>query len=301
LALPAPAMAQEGLWDGLKVVRACAGDVESLCSEITPGEGRIKACVHEKFAELSQPCLDAVFQLIAVEKEPPPDFAATSKMTRFNNLRGMRYCEVFLLGADPKRDRLYADFFNTTDLNNKSPMDTCPPDMWAKVDPEALKKQFDVLGVFKNGPRGWAMDRIELPAGPVLTFDGWDARWMGHVDLPKDIDLNKKGSSAYKPTQVHRDSSMTFLAGRPVHILEDSQGVPWVMQAYSDIVDPNLTYDDLAKLGDKLKLTPGWKYQVKVLDRDLTIRAVNGVAHIVQDDLENTYDACMEGARSYVP
>jgi hypothetical protein len=29
------------------------------------------------------------------------------------------------------------------------------------------------------------------------------------------------------------------------------------MQAYSLIVDPNLTYDSLASLGSKLKLPPG--------------------------------------------
>ena len=43
-------------------------------------------------------------------------------------------------------------------------------------------------------------------------------------------------------------------------------------------------------LGSKLELPPGWKFRVKVLNEDLTIRAVNGIAHIVQDDLENTYD-----------
>ena len=115
---------------------------------------------------------------------------------------------------------------------------------------------------------------------------------MGHVELPKGVDLSKKGSNAYKPTQVHRKSVMTFEKGKTVFILDDPSGMPWVMQAYSDIVDPDLTYDDLGKLGDKLKLAPGWKFRTKILDQDLTIQAVNGVARIVQDDLENTYDAC---------
>ena len=136
------------------------------------------------------------------------------------------------------------------------------------------------------------MDWIKLPAGPVRTFDGLQAQWMGQVQLPKEPDSSKKGSSAYKPTDVHRKSVMTFEAGKPVYILDDPEGTPWVMQAYSDIVDPNLTYDQLEKLGDKLKPGPGWKFRVAVLDRDLTIKAINGVAHIVQDDLENTYDQC---------
>jgi hypothetical protein len=76
----------------------------------------------------------------------------------------------------------------------------------------------------------------------------------------------------------------------------DLQGTytPWIMQAYSSIVDPNLTYDGLQTLDQKLKLAPGWKYRVKILDQDLTIRAVNGIAHITQDELQNTYDACFE-------
>jgi hypothetical protein len=73
------------------------------------------------------------------------------------------------------------------------------------------------------------------------------------------------------------------------------------MQAYSLIVDPNLTYDSLGSLGSKLKLPPGWKFRVKVLDEDLTIRAVNGIAHIMQDDLENTYDLCAGGSSNYQP
>jgi hypothetical protein len=47
LALPAPATAQKGLLEGLKVVRACTGDVERPCWRILPGEGQITACVHE--------------------------------------------------------------------------------------------------------------------------------------------------------------------------------------------------------------------------------------------------------------
>jgi hypothetical protein len=231
-----------------------------------------------------------------------PNDGATATVKRFDNLRAMRYCEVFLIGGDALTHDLQAAFYNTTDLNNKAnPRDTCPAAVWDKVDAEALKKQYDVLGVFKNGPRDWATDWIELPVGTMRTFDGLQARWMGVVQLPKDVNLHEKGSSAYKPTTVARKSQMGFAKGQPVFILESPDGMPWVMQAYSNIVDPNLTYADLQTLDKKLKLAPGWKYRVKVLDQDLTIRAVNGHARIVQDDLENTYDACFETACSYKP
>jgi hypothetical protein len=44
-----------------------------------------------------------------------------------------------------------------------------------------------------------------------------------------------------------------------------------------------------------------WKFRVKLLDEDLTIRAVNGITHIMQDDLENTYDLCGGGSSNYKP
>lgn len=195
---------------------------------------------------------------------------------------------------------LKAGFYNTTDLNNATnSRDTCPAAIWDKVDAEALKRQYGVLGVFKNGPRHWATDWIELPVGAQRTFDGLDARWMGEVQLPKDVDVHKKGSSAYKPTTVARKSQMGFAKGQPVFIVQSPDGTPWVMQAYSNIVDPNLAYGDLQTLDRKLTLAPGWTYRVKVLDQDVTIRAVDGRARIVQDDLENTYDACFEMACSY--
>jgi len=85
-----------------------------------------------------------------------------------------------------------------------------------------------------------------------------------------------------------------YAKGQTVFILDDPDGTPWVLQAYSLIVDPNLTYEELQTLDKKLKLAPGWKYRVKVLDQDLTLHAINGIARVVQDNLEGTYNACFE-------
>lgn len=129
------------------------------------------------------------------------------------------------------------------------------------------------------------------------------ARWFGHVQLPKGF--GKKGATYYHPTTVKRGAVQGYKKGQTVFILDDPDGMPWIMQAYSHIVDPTLTIDDLKTLDKKLKLAPGWKYRVKVLDEDLTLHAINGVARIVQDDLEGTYNACFEAdgqtACSYRP
>jgi hypothetical protein len=192
--------------------------------------------------------------------------------------------------------------WNSSGLNIQAdPQNTCPADVWAKFDPAALAKEHDVLGVWKNGPWGWTIDWIDLPVGEVTTFDGWQGRWTARPTLPKGVNPHVKGSSAYKPLTVERKSVMTFEKGKPVFILDDPTGTPWVMQAFGMIVDPTLTYAGLKDLGARLKPAAGWSFRVKVLDRDLTINAVNGKARIVQDDLENTYEACLETACSFKP
>ena len=96
--------------------------------------------------------------------------------------------------------------------------------------------------------------------------------------------------------EQERDTRYSYAAGRPVFILDDPDGTPWVMQAYARIVDPDLGLDDLAGLGARLKLPAGWSYRTEALTSELVVHPVDGVARILQDDLENTYDACFETA-----
>ena len=44
------------------VLGACKPDIAHFCSQVPPGEGRIKACMKEHLPELSEPCKEAMFQ-----------------------------------------------------------------------------------------------------------------------------------------------------------------------------------------------------------------------------------------------
>jgi hypothetical protein len=44
------------------VLRSCKPDMAKFCSEVAPGNGRIKACMKEHLHELSDPCKEALFQ-----------------------------------------------------------------------------------------------------------------------------------------------------------------------------------------------------------------------------------------------
>jgi hypothetical protein len=235
---------------------------------------------------------------MAGDRAAPPD-GSDAEMHTYEGLRDVRYCELFFITGEPETG-LEANFVNTSGLNSVAdPKDTCPSEIWDKIIPESLKSQYEVTGIFKNGPRHWTVDSIDIPAGRVGTYDGLQARWLGKVKLPKGF--GRAGATAYNPTAVARKSVIHFEAGQPVFILDGPDGTPWVMQAYTTLVDPELDYDGLQRLGDKLKLADGWSFRVKVLGEPLTIKAVEGIATIVQDDLQGTYDACKEGACSYQP
>jgi len=247
-------------------------------------------------------CISALAVTAVAQTKQAVPVPTAPKNLKYKDLRGVQYCEVWLFVPQPNK-MVFVDYYNTSDFNNAAnKKDTCPAGMWAKVNPEELKAKYQgVATVFKNGPRGWTMDWIDLPVGPVVDFDGLKTRWMGKGELPPEMMDMKPGQMAYKPVQSHRRSTMHFDKGKPVFILDDPSGTPWVMQAYSAIVDPSITYDSLKDMGPKLKLPDGWKYRVVTLDKDLNITTPGGFAWITQDNLQNTYDACTEGACNFKP
>ena len=44
------------------VLQACTPDIARFCSQVPPGQGRIKACMKEHLPELSEPCKEGLFQ-----------------------------------------------------------------------------------------------------------------------------------------------------------------------------------------------------------------------------------------------
>jgi hypothetical protein len=49
-------------------MKACAGDVKSLCAGVQPGDGRVKACIKSHFGDVAAPCQAALVKAAAVSK-----------------------------------------------------------------------------------------------------------------------------------------------------------------------------------------------------------------------------------------
>jgi hypothetical protein len=68
----ADAMAQQAA-----LRRVCGAEIERHCPGVQPGEGRIRTCVEQHFAEFSQPCKQALLQSVAVVKACKTDVQQT--------------------------------------------------------------------------------------------------------------------------------------------------------------------------------------------------------------------------------
>jgi len=69
---PVVASAQSGT-----VRQACKAGLEQHCAGVQPGEGRLRACVTEHFAEFSEPCKAALLSSVAVVKVCKADVQKT--------------------------------------------------------------------------------------------------------------------------------------------------------------------------------------------------------------------------------
>ena len=212
----------------------------------------------------------------------------TSQSGRMDDLRGARYGEIFLIRSE--EDQLTAAIYNTTGLND------CPAELWRSLDPGKLAKDFGILAVVLNGPRFWVLDQVTAHAtGEILSFNGLDARWVAELPVPPGQSMEPSARRYYSDVTVKRETEWLFAAGRPVYELVTPDGKIYVMQACAHIVDDSLTMDSLPALGDRLNIPEGWHYRERIPDKDLTLLAVGGEAHVLQDELQNTYMQLMTG------
>jgi hypothetical protein len=196
------------------------------------------------------------------------------------DLRNVRYCEILTM----VRQRLTFDIavYNTLGLN------FCPDAEWKALDAEALAKQLKVDRVNLNGPRYWTLNAIkaagDTAGGKTETFGGIAMTQRATLKLK----LWQAKQGGYRVNTIRRSTTFFYKAGSEVYELVSPKGDVYMMQSYAQIIDPKLTIDDLPKLGQRLKLPKGWKYQVRTLSADYALKA-EGTAYVVQDDLDNTY------------
>jgi len=191
---------------------------------------------------------------------------------------GKRYGEVLLVSQTPSGPQVAV--FNTFPLND------CPQDAWSALNQQALAAENGVAAALLNGPRYWLMSEI------VKTReDVGEKKAFGGIEMLQQatVELSSMNPAPYSVNKVSRRTVFVFGAGRPVFELVDPRGQRWVMQSWSQTVDPTLSLADLPALGARLQLPDGWSYRTSTLTSPLRIDTTIDDAHVTQDDLGNTY------------
>jgi len=200
-----------------------------------------------------------------------PEATPTIHGNVIEGVRNARYCKIIPIVRDGLH--LTATVYNTLGLND------CPAKLWDSITEDAMKQ---------NGPRYFLMDSIEA-SGATEAGKKIDARGLELTERATiGVGLLDLLHRPYREQTINRDTIYRFKAGLPVFMIQATDGSRYAMQAYSQIVDKTLNYDDLATLGARLKLPSGWRYTTTTPDQDLVLGA-QGKATVIQDDFDNTY------------
>lgn len=209
-----------------------------------------------------------------------PTEPASATTPDMDALRGVRYCEVLLLRKGG--DGFSAEVWNTMGMSD------CPEDQWRALDAEAIATERGAVAALLNGPRYWTLDSIDTDlrkGAPETSFGDIGMFQAATIDLGDEL----PSQTPYTERSIARDTVFGFDEGKPVYELVADDGTTYVMQARSQIVDETLEEADLATLGERLELPAGWSYRQRTLDEPLDVASADGVAIVVQDELQNTY------------
>jgi hypothetical protein len=223
---------------------------------------------------------------------------------RVDDMHMTRYVEFFLAAPDPKTKKLVAACFNTmfTPKGIPASRDTAPQKLVEGLDFTRIKSEFGVIGASLNGPKLWTPDWTDIEIGKMQTFNGIEAAWIAQLNMGEGNRAVDQ-STPYKPATIARKSALGWNKGTQVLLLDDADGNTWVLKGFQLGIHPKHTYEEFVAAGQSnfKQLPPGWKFRVKVLEKDLIEKPESGVATIMPDEFFNVYDKTGPGMTNYKP
>jgi hypothetical protein len=210
-------------------------------------------------------------------------------------LRDYPYCEV--IPDTVSGDTLTEHIFNTL------PFGPCLADEFAAVTEQDILDAYNAeygassTSATINGVRHWVLDTLTstggvTSSGDTLIVDGIKFGLVGQLQSP--VGDATIGTDPYVVNTVQRNTIYTFKKGLQVFELTDPSGNVYVMQSYSQQMDPSLTLAKLPDIGPTNQLPAGWSYAARRLTEELTLTA-SGSTQIVNDYYRNTYQISPTG------
>lgn len=193
-------------------------------------------------------------------------------------LYNTRYCEIFAISPATATGFPVA-IYNTIGVND------CPTAIWESLDFQAIARAEGVFVAAPNGPRRWVVDAVVGgQPGPVKDLGGLMMREVA------SLTATSLSPPPFSVTTIRRNNSWIFRKGRTIREMISPTGSRYVMQAYTNTVDPSLNLSTLNTVGSNplTQMPPGWKFRTRKLKRKLVVTA-RGEAKIVRDGLRSVY------------
>lgn len=228
-------------------------------------------------------------QLMAARRE----HVVAGREIHMQDMRGYRFCEVGLVTSTGE-DTAIANIWNTTSACDPT------PELFDALDADAVAREHGVVSAWLNPVRHCMFDQLDVwEVGENRTFGGISGTWMSVADVTDTAEATIQGS--YGSSYVYRHSTITFSKGKYVFLLVEPDGEMFVMQSFSQHVDPTLSEDNLTQLAGRLDLPEGWGFRAEILDQDLEVSSSkNNLAHVLHDSLDNAYQGSDVG-RAFTP
>lgn len=246
---------------------------------------------------------------------PMPADVDLAAVASRESIRGRGTCELLELAiiGDEVGFRVWNDGF----------MHTCPADWLATIDRaryvvaaprwrsvDALQPLDaddnaigapDPLVMELPGAEGQPMQyAAEVGFAPISAIEaqlGVEVETIDDIPAMARAGLMERGLSgrgeSYQVAEVQRAqfTRMTHFAGASIFTLHDG-ACRYAMKYYTGVVDPAL--DDeaiIATLGARFERLPeGFTFEVIALEHDLVVTDISGVAHVLTDEFNNSYD-----------
>jgi hypothetical protein len=211
------------------------------------------------------------------------DHVVPGREIHLRHLRGHEFCEVSLI-TGASNDNATANIWNTAGVRRPE------PEQLEELSADAIAREHGALDAVIGPLRSWTFDRLDIwEAGDTETFGNITGTWIGAAEAAALMQATVR--SSYQPAYVYRNTTVTYAKGTQVYVLDAPDGEVFVMESFTRHGDPALSEDLLAHLGGKLDFPVGWGFRAELLDRDLAVSTAQhgNLAHIVQDNLHNTY------------
>jgi len=231
------------------------------------------------------------------------DDGANAKSGRVENMHMTRFIEIFLAAPDATTGKLVAACYNSMFTSRGIPAskNTAPQELVEGLDFAKMKSEYGVLGASLNGPKFWLPDWTDIDIGVERDFNGIEAAWVAQLNMDGNAGVSE--STPYKPMTIARKSGVGWNKGTTVLLLDDAEGNTWIMKGFQLGLKPQHTYEEFVAAGKSnfKELPSGWKFRIKVLDKDYIETPETGVATIMPDEFFNVYDKTGPGMGNYKP